>query len=193
MTVHPNLYKCDVYEGERLLAAENTHLGRLQVKTRAGEKSQFKVYFEVDTNGILTASVQDQLTSNIAAKEMQRSSTSLSKKDVERLGEEAMAYRRDDEKEIERLTQKNKLLTISTNIRYILRTEEKLSNLSEKERTKIEKKCQAAVEWTNSNLEAAREEFLKKTEELVRYWDGVLSEVGASPVMPGVFTHTLLI
>ena len=51
-----------VYEGERLLAIENRLLGRLQVDTRKGEESMFKIHFEVDTNGILTASIQDQLT-----------------------------------------------------------------------------------------------------------------------------------
>ena len=182
----------NVYEGERLLADENTHLGRLEVETREGEKTQFQIHFEVDTNGILTASIQDQLTSNIAAKEMQRSSTSLSKKDVERLGQEAKKHKKDDEKEIERLVQKNKLLSLCTNICYILRTDEKLSNLSKKEKEKVEKKCQVTVEWTNSNLEAARVEFLEKAEELMRFWDGVSSEVRASPVLEGRFIHTLL-
>ena len=174
-----------VYEGERLLAEENILLGKLQVETRQGEKSQWKIHFEVDTNGILTASIQDQLTRNIAAKEMQRSSTSLSKKDVKRLGEKAKAFKRADEKEIERLTQKNKLLSLCTNIRYFLRTEERLSNLSEKEREKVEKRCQVAVEWTNSNLGAAREEFQGKTKELRTHWAGVLSKVGATAVMSG--------
>ena len=174
-----------VYEGERLLAAENTHLGTISVEIRKGEKSQWQIHFEVDTNGILTASIQDQLTSNIAAKEMQRSSTSLSKKDVKRLGEKAKAFKRADEKEIERLTQKNKLLSLCTNIRYFLRTEERLSNLSEKEREKVEKRCQVAVEWTNSNLGAAREEFQGKTKELRTHWAGVLSKVGATAVMSG--------
>ena len=179
----------NVYEGERLLATENTHLGRLCVETRVGEKSQWKIHFEVDTNGILTASIQDQLTRNIAMKEIQRSSTSLSKKDVKRLEQEAKKYKRDDEKEIERLTQKNKLLSLCTNIRYILRTEEKMACLSKNETAKIEKRCKFAVEWTNSNLEAAREEFQEKTEELATFWTAVVSKVGVSPVI-GVFTHT---
>ena len=160
-----------VYEGERLLAIENRLLGRLQVDTRKGEESMFKIHFEVDTDGILTASIQDHLTNNKTIKEIERSTTSLSKKEVERLRQEALAYKRDDEKEIERLSQRNKLLALCTNIRYHMRTKETLLNLSERQRAKIEQKCQDAVDWTNSNLEATRGQFQAKAEELLVHWE----------------------
>ena len=57
-------YGIDVVEGERHLAMENIFLGKVSVETRLGEPSQQKIHFEVDTNGILTASIQDQLTNN---------------------------------------------------------------------------------------------------------------------------------
>ena len=58
--------------------------------------------------------------------------------------------------------------------------------MSEREREKIEKKCQATVEWTNSNLEAPKEEFQEKGEDLLRFWNAVSSAVGASPAVTGV-------
>ena len=78
-------YVLRVYEGERHLARENLLLGHFSVESKQGEVSQFRIHFEVDTNGILTASMHDQLTNNFGQKKMERSSTSLSKKDIHKM------------------------------------------------------------------------------------------------------------
>ena len=118
----------NIVEGERHLAMENLFLGRVPVETRLREVSQWKIHFEVDTNGILTASIQDQLTNNIGVKQMERSSTSLTKKDIDKMQEDAKAYKEDDQKETRRLSKKNKLLTACVNIRYNTRVEERFTS-----------------------------------------------------------------
>ena len=171
--VSGNNCKISVFEGERHLAKENILLGKVKVNTRRGKVSQWKIHFEVDTNGILTASIQDQLTNNVAVKQMERSSTSLTKKDIQRIQKNAKVYKEDDLKETSRLSKKNKLLSECVNIRYNMRMDERFAMISESEKTKMEKKCQTVTEWVKENSEAAIGVFEDKERELLEHWTAV--------------------
>ena len=163
-------YFIHVVEGERHLAMENLFLGKVPVETRLGEVSQWKIHFEVDTNGILTASIQDQLTNNTGEEQMERSSTSLTKKDIGKMQEDAKTFKEDDQKETDRLSKKNKLLTACVNIRYMMRVEERFTLIIESEKAKMEKKCQTITDWVKENSDAAIGAFEDKERELREHW-----------------------
>ena len=165
-----NMYGIDIFQGERHLAAENLFLGNVPVYTRQGEPSQWKIHFEVDTNGILTASIQDQLTNNIGVKQMERSTTSLSEQEIKKMQQDAKMHKAGDIKETNRLSKKNKLLTACVNICFDLRVEESFKMVSESEKAKMEKTCRAITEWVTENSGAASDAFEDKKRELLQQW-----------------------
>ena len=163
-------YVLRVYEGERHLARENLLLGHFSVESKQGEVSQFRIHFEVDTNGILTASMHDQLTNNFGQKKMERSSTSLSKKDIHKMQNDAQMFKESDRKETDRQSKKKKLLTTCVNIQYNMRVGERFALLSENDKAKMEMKCQAATDWVRENPEASSDAFEEKKKTLIKQW-----------------------
>ena len=101
---------------------------------------------------------------------MERNSTSLTKKDIAKMQEDAKTYKKDDQKETARLSKKNKLLTVCVNIRYSMRVEDRFTLLGESEKAKMEKKCQIVTEWVTNNSEAAICAFEDKERELRKHW-----------------------
>ena len=65
---------------------------------------------------------------------------------------------------------KNKLLTSCVNIRYNMRVDERFALLSERDKAKMEKMCQAATDWVKENPEASSDAFEEKKKTLIKHW-----------------------
>jgi len=92
-----------VLQGEREFAADNISLGRFQltgIPPAPRGAPRIDVAFEIDVNGIAHVSARDTSTGNRQGITV-RSSTSLSKTDIERLVREAQQHRQEDGKRAE--------------------------------------------------------------------------------------------
>jgi len=98
-----------VLQGERPMAADNMSLGRFRLEGIPPAPRgipQVEVTFDIDANGILNVTARDKATGR-EQKVTITASTSLQKKDIERMVEEAKAHKSEDEKRKEVVEARN--------------------------------------------------------------------------------------
>ena len=59
---------------------------------------------------------------------------------------------------------------VRTNIQYNMRVDERFALLSENDKGKMVKKCQAATDWVRENPEASSDAFEEKKKTLIKQW-----------------------
>ena len=99
-----------VLQGERKMAADNRTLGRFQltgIPPAPRGVPQIEVTFDIDANGILNVGAKDKATNKEQKIEI-KSSSGLSKDDVERMVREAGSHEAEDKKKAELVEARNK-------------------------------------------------------------------------------------
>ena len=155
------------------------------MKFAKGEVSGSSQTFEVDTNGILTVSYKNLETGESNHVDITRGPRTLSRKEIDNLQETARSFREDDQKEINRLREKNMLTTACTHIRYKMQTDDNLMALSERMKTKLQKICQGHEDWTKENPSESTETFRERRAELLAEWATVSNNCGIKIEDPG--------
>lgn len=100
-----------VLQGERQVASGNKSLGQFNLTeiTKAPRGvPKIEVTFDIDANGIIHVSAKDQATGKSNKIEI-KSSSGLSKEEIERMIEEANVEKENDQKRIELVNKKNEL------------------------------------------------------------------------------------
>merc|ERR1712110_543418 len=90
----------------------------------------------------------------------------LSKEEIEKMVNDAEAYKDEDDKQKERIAAKNGLESFIFNMKSSLDGTEIKSKLSEEEFRSIQSKLEEALRWLDSNQLAEKEEFVDKQEEV---------------------------
>jgi len=96
-------------QGERPMAADNRSLGRFilnGIPPASRGIPQIEVTFDIDANGILTATAKDKATGKTQSIRIE-GSIGLSKEDVERMKREAESHAEEDQKKRELIEAKN--------------------------------------------------------------------------------------
>jgi len=102
----------DVYEGERPTTKDNNHLGHFTISgiERAKRRvPQIDVTFDLDSNGILNVTAQDQTTKAKANIQINAGAGHLSKEEIERMVANAERMKSEDEATLARIEAKNAL------------------------------------------------------------------------------------
>ncbi|CAH9123597.1 unnamed protein product [Cuscuta epithymum] len=115
---------CDfkVYEGEMAIATENNFLGRFSLQNIPPAPigvAKYDVYFEIDTDGILTVSAELMGSNNKKQITISNHRGRLSKEEIDRMVKEAEDFKVQDEERKKASEAKNAL---EKYIRYISRT-----------------------------------------------------------------------
>ncbi|KKQ21627.1 MAG: Chaperone protein DnaK [Candidatus Wolfebacteria bacterium GW2011_GWC1_37_10] len=98
-----------ILQGERPMAADNKTLGRFildSIPPSPRGIPQVEVMFDIDANGILNVSAKDKATNKSQSVHIE-ASTQLSKDEVEKLKQEAVAHAEEDKKKKELIEAKN--------------------------------------------------------------------------------------
>ncbi len=98
-----------ILQGERSMAADNKTLGRFildGIPPSPRGIPQIEVIFDIDANGILSVSAKDKATSKTQTVRIE-ASTQLSKDEIEKLKQEAVAHAEEDKKKKELVETKN--------------------------------------------------------------------------------------
>ncbi len=98
-----------ILQGERSMAADNKTLGRFildGIPPSPRGIPQIEVIFDIDANGILSVSAKDKATNKTQTVRIE-ASTQLSKDEIEKLKQEAVAHAEEDKKKKELVETKN--------------------------------------------------------------------------------------
>ena len=149
-----------VFEGERQMTKDNNSLGVFQLKNippAPRQKPRIDVSFDIDVNGILNVSAVDTDTGNTNKITISNDKGRLSKRDIERMVNEAETYAAEDNEIKERIEAKNQLEAFC------------LSNINDDD---MKQKFTETLQWLDQNQNAAeKEEFenrLKKLQQEMR-------------------------
>merc|ERR1711892_486230 len=118
---------------------------------------QIEVTFDVDANGILNVSAAEKGSGKTEKITITNDKGRLSKEDIEKMVNDAEAFKDEDEKQRERIAAKNGLESFIFNMK---------SSLDQTELTSTQSKLEEALKWLDSNQLAEKEEFLDKQKEL---------------------------
>ncbi|KAK9176025.1 hypothetical protein WN944_028038 [Citrus x changshan-huyou] len=151
-----------VYEGERTRTRDNNLLGKFElsgIPPAPRGVPKINVRFEIDANGILNVSAEDETTGQKNKINMRNAKGRLSKEEIEKMVQEAKKYKAEDEEHKKKVEAKNALENYAYNMRNTIE-DEKISL------QKIEDTIEQAIQWLDGNQLAEADEFEDKMKEL---------------------------
>lgn len=167
----------EVFEGERSLTKDNRLLGVFELQNIPPVPrgvAKIDVIFDIDTNGILTASAQDKSTGNsksITIDNVHR----MTQTEISRMVSSAEKFREEDEENKLRLEVRNQLETYIYNVKRSI--VENLEDLSSADCADMIGECKAAIDWLDDNPDCLREEYERKMSELLRRWSSNIRRI----------------
>merc|ERR1712240_196851 len=183
-----------VFEGERPMTTNNNLLGKFElsgIPPAPRGVPQIEVTFDVDANGILNVSAVDKSTGKENKITITNDKGRLSKKDIEKMVNEAEAYKAEDEKQRERIGAQNNLESYCFNMKSTLDEEKVKSAISDSDKKKIEDKCDECIKWLDANQMAEKDEYEEKQKEVEQVCNPIIQNLyqgaggGAPGGMPG--------
>jgi heat shock protein 1/8 len=176
-----------VYEGERAMTKDNNLLGKFEltgIPPAPRGVPQIEVTFDIDANGILNVSAVDKSTGKENKITITNDKGRLSKEEIERMLQEADKYKSDDEKQRQRITEKNALESYAFNMKSTVEDEKLKDKISESDKKLILDKCNEIVKWLDANQLAEKEEFEHKHKELEGVCNPIITKLYQAGGMP---------
>lgn len=158
-----------VYEGERALTKDNTHLGQFDltgIPPAPRGVPQIEVTFDLDADGILKVRAEEKGTARKADITIKNEKGRLSKEEIERMVAEAEKYKDEDMKNKERIEAKNSLENYCYSVRNTLNEPQSKEKLPSSDRDTAEEKINSVLGWLDANSLASKEEFEHQKKEL---------------------------
>jgi len=151
-----------VFEGERALTKDNNCLGKFQldgIPPMPRGVPQIEVSFDVDANGILNVSAMEKSTGKQQKITITNDKGRLSKDDIERMVQEAVAAADEDKAYMEKVEAKNGFESYVYNVRNSLNDEKTREKLGADECDKYLEKTKVYLDWLDANQSASKEEY----------------------------------
>jgi len=180
-----------VYEGERSQTRDCNLLGKFELTgippARRGVP-QIHVAFDIDANGILNVSAEDKSTGTKNKITIQNDKGRLSKEEIERMVEEAVKYKSEDDGYKERIESKNSLEHYAYSMKNNL-NDKAGTALGSEEKKKIDDAVQSTIEWLEQNQNADKADYESKLKELENICNPIVTSMyqngAASGGVPG--------
>ncbi|KAH8386045.1 heat shock 70 kDa protein cognate 1 [Drosophila serrata] len=176
-----------VFEGERAMTRDNNNLGKFELSAIPPAPRgvpQVEVTFDIDANGILNVSALEKSTGKENRITITNDKGRLSKEDIERMVNDAEAYRQADDEQRERVNAKNQLESYCFQLRSTLDDEQLRSRISDTDRETIQQRCNETIAWLDANQLAERQEFEHKQQELERICSPIITRLYQGAGMP---------
>ncbi|XP_039359992.1 heat shock cognate 71 kDa protein-like [Mauremys reevesii] len=101
----------------------------------------------------------------------------LSKKDIERMVQEAEKYKAEDKKQLDKVSSKNSLESYAFNMKATVEDEKLQGKISDEDKQKILDKCNEIINWVDNNQAAEREEFEHQQKELAKVCNPIITKL----------------
>ncbi|KAL6326748.1 hypothetical protein AAG906_010923 [Vitis piasezkii] len=181
-----------VYEGERTRSRDNNLLGKFELSGFAAAPRgvpKITVCFDIDSNGILNVSAEEQTTGQKNKITITNDKGRLSKEDIEKMMQEAEKYKSEDEMLKKKVEAKNALENYAYNVRSTVKDKKNEDKIAPLEKKKIEDAVEEVIQWMDSSQFAGADEFedkLKKFEAISKPIIGKIYEDTVHQVADGV-------
>merc|ERR1711871_1294092 len=172
-----------IFEGERAMTKDNHQLGKFEltgIPPAPRGVPQIEVTFEIDANGVLQVSAEDQGAGKTEKITITAEKGRLSEEEIERMVKEAEEFAEEDAKVKERVDKRNALEGYAYNLRNQLNDEEEgvADKIDDEDKETLEEAIKEVLDWLDDNQEADAEEYEEKQKEL----EGI-----ANPIMQKVY------
>jgi L1 cell adhesion molecule like protein len=165
-----------VFEGERAMTKDNHLLGNFELSgfpPAPRGVPQVEVTFDIDANGLLNVSAVEKSSGKEKRITIRNDSGRLSKNEIDQMLADAEKYKKDDEKQRDRISAKNSLEAYCFNMKTSLNDEKISSKISAEDKSKITQTIEETSKWMDGNLLAEKEEFEHKLKEV----EGICSPI----------------
>jgi len=169
-----------VFEGERAMTRDNHLLGKFDltgIPPAPRGTPQIEVTFDVDANGILNVSAVEKGSGKTEKITITNDKGRLSKEEIEKMVNDAEAYKDEDDKQKDRIAAKNGLESFIFNMKSSLDGTEVKSKLSKEELSSVQSKLEDALRWLDSNQLAEKEEFVDKQKEVEEVTRPIIAKI----------------
>merc|ERR1712070_1234820 len=180
-----------VFEGERSRTSDNNLLGKFElsgIPPAPCGVPQITVCFDIDANGILNVSAEDETTGQKNKITITNDKGRLSKEEIERMVQEAEKYKSEDEEHKKKVDAKNAPENYAYNMRNTIQDDKVGGKLDADDKKKIEEAVEGAISWLDANQLAEVDEFEDKMKELEGICNPIMSKMyqaGGAGGMPG--------
>ncbi|XP_033126365.1 heat shock 70 kDa protein IV-like [Anneissia japonica] len=169
-----------VFEGERAMTKDNNRLGTFDlsgIPPAPRGVPKIEVTFDIDANGIMNVSAKDVGTGKTSSVTITNDKGRLSKADIERMVNEAEAFKAEDDIQRERIAARNNLEGYTYNIKSTIEDPAIASKISSTDKTTIENAVKDAIAWLDSNNLASKDEFDYRLKELQNVCSPIMSKL----------------
>lgn len=174
-----------VFEGERSMTKDCHMLGKFDLrgvrKARRGEP-QIVVTFDVNADGILSVSAEEQGASNKESITITNDKGRLSEEEIERMVQEAEEMKEEDEKLRKKVEAKNSLEHFIFSVKSTIEDKDKIKDtLSEEDVEALEAAAKEAQEWLDTEADEAEvEDIESRLKDLKEVAEPLLQKAGAA-------------
>jgi len=150
-----------IFEGERALCADNNLLGNFYLNDIQPVKAgvpKIQVTFEMDVNGVLHVSAEDQATSQQNFISIESETGRLSKERIEELVAEAARHQESDQKKMEQIEARNGFERFLFQLKQTLISDEVVEKVSAEDRKQIETMVNQQLQWVTGDGAATKEQ-----------------------------------
>ncbi|XP_026331364.1 heat shock 70 kDa protein cognate 4-like [Hyposmocoma kahamanoa] len=160
-----------VYEGERIMTRENNILGEFTltgIPPAAKGVPQIDVTFEIDEDGILSASAVERSTNKSKKITITNDKGRLSKHQIDRMVKEAEMYKKEEEQIKISAQARNALQYFCYSMRSKAENKTLKDRIQPESKTAILEKCREILGWLEDNQQASAKELNSKLSDLER-------------------------
>ncbi|XP_073310148.1 heat shock cognate 70 kDa protein-like [Primulina huaijiensis] len=170
-----------VFEGERARTVNNNLLGKFEltgIPPAARGIPKLTICFDVDANGILNVSAEDQTTGNKNNITIINDKGRLSTEEIERMLREAKFFKDEDEQHKSRVEAKNDLVNYVYSMRNKIKNDNNFAfNLTYSDKRKFENATELADEWLENNQDSGEDQFKNKMRELENICNPIIAQM----------------
>ncbi|XP_073044733.1 heat shock cognate 70 kDa protein-like [Primulina eburnea] len=170
-----------VFEGERARTMDNNLLGKFEltgIPPAPRGIPKITICFDVDANGILNVSAEDQTTGNKKNITIINDKGRLSTEEIERMLREAKLFKAEDEKHKRRVEAKNALENYVYSMRNKIKNDDNFAfNLTYSDKRKFENAIERANEWLGNNRDSGEDQFKNKMKELENICNPMIADM----------------
>jgi len=158
-----------VYEGERQMTSGNNLLGKFElsgIPPAPRGVPKIEITYEIDVNNILQVNAVDITTGHSQKITITDSKGRLTKEEIDRMVREAEKYADENKKLREKIEAKNQFESYTYQIKNTLIDENIEGKLSDTDKATINSAVEKALNWSDCNQKATKEEYVDKKKEL---------------------------
>ena len=157
-----------VFEGERSFTKDCNMLGQFEltgIPPAPRGVPQLEVTYDIDANGMLNVSACDKSSGKTEKITIKNDKGRLSKEQVDEMIKEAERLKEEDESNLKKIEEKNKLEAYIYNWRNQMDNKEITEKLGEDDVNTIKTTIKETQDWLDANTTASKEEFEEKLKD----------------------------